>query len=453
MTKNLLILLGLAGLVFGFSIAIASRFNKPAGRSSRDVGSPRIATIDGDSMAPTYCGECTVLTCPDCSKDLKVALLGEGARLTCWQCGFPITTSSDTLHYLPGEKVSLIPLHEDADYQRNDVVVIEDDASNDATPSRQIKRIVALPGETWGTAAGDVVINGEVLQKSLSELREVAIEVYDSQHRPTKSTVLRPRWTSRSQNAALAGETGWQLSASPNLAAVYGKEDSSNWQWLDYHHWRCTTNPLPRDEDSPLLDNDSYNSQLSRELNPVTDLLLEVSLVHSNDASFALQLSDPSDNFVARIDVANGTAQLFKSDVEIAAGKLQDRKPLPPPEQLFHFTFCDRQVILAIDGNLILTAPWNKPLLATFVENPPLPKIAIGASHGSMTIKRVRLLRDLYHLGPRGQATPWQSPAPLAAGTYAVLGDNSPVSIDSRHFAPDGIARRQITHRVTPAGR
>lgn len=192
MTKNLLILLGLAGLVFGFSIAIASRFNKPAGRSSRAEGSPRIATIDGDSMAPTYCGECTVLTCPDCGKDLKVALLGEGARLTCWQCGFPITTSTDVLHYLPGEKVTLVPLTEGADIQRHDVVVIEDDSSNDATPSRQIKRIVALPGETWGTAAGDVVINGEVLQKSLSELRGVAIEVYDSQYRPTKSTALHP---------------------------------------------------------------------------------------------------------------------------------------------------------------------------------------------------------------------------------------------------------------------
>jgi len=55
-----------------------------------------------------------------------------------------------------------------------------------------------------------------------------------------------------------------------------------------------------------------------------------------------------------------------------------------------------------------------------------------------------RIWRDIYYLDPDGLSRPWQAPSPLTQDEYALLGDNQPVSVDSRHWTPAGVRKQEI---------
>jgi len=55
---------------------------------------------------------------------------------------------------------------------------------------------------------------------------------------------------------------------------------------------------------------------------------------------------------------------------------------------------------------------------------------------------------QVHYLDPAGLARDWTAVAPLAADEYFLLGDNQPVSIDSRHWG--GISRQAILGLVRP---
>jgi signal peptidase I len=68
---------------------------------------------------------------------------------------------------------------------------------------------------------------------------------------------------------------------------------------------------------------------------------------------------------------------------------------------------------------------------------------------GKMICKSPQELKRLPHvhyLDPAGLARDWTADAPLAADEYFLLGDNQPVSIDSRHWG--GISRKSIVGLV-----
>jgi hypothetical protein len=58
--------------------------------------------------------------------------------------------------------------------------------------------------------------------------------------------------------------------------------------------------------------------------------------------------------------------------------------------------------------------------------------------------------RDIQYLAPGGRPGDWLAEQPLASGAYALLGDNTTVSTDSRQWsaAAGGIPGSQILGRV-----
>lgn len=106
---------------------------------------------------------------------------------------------------------------------------------------------------------------------------------------------------------------------------------------------------------------------------------------------------------------------------------------LPPSngERLIEVSLFDRQFLLAIDGQTIIAYPYDRPELPP---PPPSRSLAIGTQGLAATIGGLRVYRDVYYthpIGPRGHSLGTQ-PICLAGNEYYVLGDNSPISEDSR---------------------
>jgi hypothetical protein len=82
-------------------------------------------------------------------------------------------------------------------------------------------------------------------------------------------------------------------------------------------------------------------------------------------------------------------------------------------------------------------------------QRPPGPRgetphpLAIGVAGLSLDVSDLVVWRDLYYLHPSGSGADWQADSPLASDSFALLGDNTAVSIDSRAWA-GGVRRGQI---------
>jgi hypothetical protein len=63
---------------------------------------------------------------------------------------------------------------------------------------------------------------------------------------------------------------------------------------------------------------------------------------------------------------------------------------------------------------------------------------------GTCRFDNLRVLRDIYYLDAQNLGGEWKS---TASAGYGLLGDNPPVSIDSRHW-DHAIRREQILGRV-----
>ena len=72
--------------------------------------------------------------------------------------------------------------------------------------------------------------------------------------------------------------------------------------------------------------------------------------------------------------------------------------------------------------------------------DPPACPLALGVEGLEVTVGDLRVYRDVYYTDPVGSRGHRGSsrPVPLGAGQYYVLGDNSPVSEDSRHWPAGG---------------
>ena len=88
-------------------------------------------------------------------------------------------------------------------------------------------------------------------------------------------------------------------------------------------------------------------------------------------------------------------------------------------------------VLAAIDGAIVFEFDY-RPSSGPSADDQP--RLSVGASGGSVRLESPQVYRDVYYLGPGG-ATQWEAPQAVAASQWFVLGDNVPVSLDSRLWA------------------
>jgi signal peptidase I len=105
----------------------------------------------------------------------------------------------------------------------------------------------------------------------------------------------------------------------------------------------------------------------------------------------------------------------------------------------------DEQLVLAVAGETVIRreyAPLDGPL------QPTSRPLGIAGRRGVCSVAKLRVYRDIFYLNPfRGDWT-WAGPAPLGDDAYLLLGDNTPLSNDSRHWSVPGLRREQIVGKV-----
>jgi signal peptidase I len=310
--------------------------------------------------------------------------------------------------------------------------------SADDNGSLAVKRVVGLPGETVSVRQGDIYIDGRIQRKTLEQLRRMAILVHDADYRPVRDEHPLPsRWRVESLPSC------WFPSGSEGLFSTTSSP-AERTDWLAYHHWRCMKGPWPRTDEYAILDNYGYNQGVSRQLHRVSDLLLVVrARISSPWGVLSLGLHDGYKWFDIRLCMDSRVIQLNCGSQKLATAAL------PPLAYARGVTIavatCDRQVLLAIEKQPILRVPYE-PGESPF--EPTASPLRIGAEGADVDIHRIQIFRDLHYLGPRGLGAAWTSSEPLRSDEVFVIGDNVPVSRDSRHWEQPGVATKRLLGRV-----
>lgn len=320
---------------------------------------------------------------------------------------------------------------------RGDIVAAQDPGSADVLV---IKRVAALPGESLAIRGGDLYSDQQILRKSPAEWREVRVLVHDDRFQPRKTLGLPARWQ------AVSARSGWKPVAggfehAPAAVGPSGEDEDEDeidvGDWLAFQPWRCS-GQRSRTEVVPILDNDGYNQALHRNLNAVPDVGVSCWLLATDRSSFRFSAVDGTLRFEARFNPAEGTIGLFQNGDQVAFREAKmhfDRRPVA-----IEFALCDRQVFVIFDGRTMIRHAYERRAVQPIDIKQPL----LIAADGALTLSELRVWRDIYYLDPLGQDRPWETDGPLAADAFALLGDNPPVSIDSRNWQAAGIPRRDI---------
>ncbi|HAW28961.1 MAG TPA: hypothetical protein DCY03_12705, partial [Planctomycetaceae bacterium] len=187
----------------------------------------------------------------------------------------------------------------------------------------------------------------------------------------------------------------------------------------------------------------AYNSGLENQTAiPVHDFLFECDLqARSPEGELAIELFDGQHHFRNFIDFKRRQVNLFIDDQKqpIRTGPLHSDFRSQPVK--LEMSVMDRQVLFAINGELAY-----QPLL--FSKNSePREEIRIplqfGARGGTFKLTGMKLFRDIHYT--RGKALHGvDEPYQLDQNSYFMLGDNSPVSLDSRSWADGKVDQKYL---------
>ncbi len=398
--------------------------------------------ISTGSMAPQLLGFHKRVACPGCgfefARGVNVDYPTTRPVATCINCGQTGISISD----VPRNEGDQLLVHKLpwilSEVKRWEPIVFR-------RPGREtmvfVKRVIGLPGESVQIADGNIHVDGRLCRKTLAQQRATRVSVYDDRFRPPGPST---RWT--------LGQ-GW----SDRRGRFRFEPAQTATSWLDYRHRDI-------DQPGPVRDRYAYNPRQPRSrTRPVRELMVTLLAIESAVAKRPGQLRIELDIETHRVawvrDLGRGqqwleidgrqgtTVGLTRGDV----GKAR----------LLEFSTIDDTLQAAVDGRRVFPAspldssarPGFRDRLAenprggTSVEDGSAgPLLRLGARGGPLSIADIRIDRDLfYRRGPGQHATrrPWA----LGRDEYFVLGDNSPVSLDSRSWSIPAVPGRLIVGR------
>ncbi len=378
--------------------------------------------------------------------------------------------------------------YEFRDPRRWEVVVFQ----NQKDPAQAyVKRVAGLPGEQIQILEGDLYVNNELKRKPFDVQRAVRIPVSDYFHQPEdEDPDWRLRWSVVSESQF------WQLDEDSISFQSPNTSSSSSMNWILYEHWirtggdHVTRVPLttwpaevsvpddPRlsyengelisvgtftafekrqwqqkndhpeyrhalemlyeqSHTSPIVDDYGYNFYENRKHFVQHDLMLSMTISKlEGSGTFEAQLTDGAEVFRLVIDPGAREMALHQSGMSLPIWTVPFVFPENPTAVEIDFSLFDQQVVVAIDGT-----PVHKsvPFVPTRKREPLRRPARIGAQALDFELTALKLYRDVYY------TTKSEDPDDiyeLKSDEFFVLGDNSPVSVDSRVWENPAVPRR-----------
>ncbi len=414
-------------------------------------------------------------------------------RARCPNCGH----TSIEVAALPRNHGDQLLVHKNAYLYRQpkrwEVVVFR----NPARPTQAyVKRIVGLPGESVAIVDGDIYVGGTIQRKDWNAQRSIRIPVYEDVHQPQNEAEWRPRWNPEPGAATWAHtDNGFTLDHQSSGDSV----DGDTLSWVNYQHWLLSGgrhrtlvfvdeeiddailsgipggpmqfNPdtgrllcrgaLPLAARDRLLQvsddpdyveaihtlyeqsharpvSDVYGYNESDGLEPtvkVRDLMFSLELtIGGGDGEMVVEMSDGLHTFQLVMVTSTGQLRLHVEGTNepVRVGKFPGS--IIGRQFSLEMSLMDRQVLVAIDEDEVFEA-WNMP--KNDQKAPGTSKPArFGARGLQVNVEALKLYRDVYYTR-KG----YRSPYTLGVNDYYVLGDNSPISFDSRSWTNGAVGR------------
>jgi len=447
--------------------------------------------IETGSMAPGLYGWHRKATCPQCgwSFAIGVARTDGDLEAVCPNCDhaeIPVPAISAETGHSTNTAGDRVMVHKWAFDQhplrRWEIAVFR---NPQRMTENYFKRIVGLPGETVQIRDGDLYINGKIARKSLTTQRQMRIPVFDNDFPPKheKDTARPPQWRPLNFNSNWTAEgNSFLYASSETINAPLDRLVFQRWiqqgslktnvvpltQWpegaappdpyfsnVTYDadqqtliclgvmtsgmrdrllklsaddRFRQAVQQLYHDSHTGVVtDRYGYNGP-SGEL-PVRDIMLSLELQSTvGEGEFVMRLTDGLEIVDCRFDFSARTIELFGSQSTEPIWQVPFPSPLSAGSCLVEMSLIDHQCLVAINGVQMAEA-WTYKAPETPPPTPTQP-VELAASGVALKISHLQLFRDVYYRSKPTEVG--YSPYVLGEDEYFALGDNSPISEDSR---------------------
>ncbi|MEZ6151038.1 MAG: S26 family signal peptidase [Pirellulaceae bacterium] len=411
---------------------------------------PQRYQVASSSMFPTLLGPTRQAKCAACQFEFPVAAETYRPELPtrCERCGGSCDVAA-AVH--PGQTAELEPLSFDGlagqdpahHLRRWDLIAFQEPPSG----STQVKRVWGLPGETIELRDGELWVDGELLRKSLSELRRLAVPVYDLKH-STSGLWWLSTMDEASQPARLSLKPGQIVRFQFCRPAPIHPSEVPAERWL---------------EASPMVDSYSINQGLSTALHAVDDCLLSLRLsqplhgelaieMHLHERVIRVVLESAGEPLESRLSSpVNDAEPTSDTDQAVATWRIVGQMQIDVGRcdgRLLLESDLQSRVIEADELELAFSAAPNAPSTDTPWGSHELFRLDASVP---LDITQLQLSRDLY-LAPATHGSPNHESSNTPSGSlagYYVLGDNLPVSLDSRQQF-GRIPPSQVLGRIIP---
>jgi signal peptidase I len=396
-------------------------------------GFPVFCVVQGGSMATTLLGSHVDCTCPSCnftfSRDAQDC--DDSPSAVCPNCAAKFALPAGP-RVLAGDRVLIDRTAFQVRRPRRWEVVAFQRFGDEQ--ELVVKRVVGLPGEEIQIIDGDIYADGKIQRKTLRQQRALRVLVHDDDY-----AGATPRW--RPQDAG----SNWTRQ---HGRLVHAENTGDDIGWLVYNH----ASPGSDNAQAParVTDYGFYNRgrfQRDDAVHPMADVAMSFRIdeLHGRGLLW-LQATDGRDEFMVRIDPAAGKFLVLKNREKNRQAPVAASGDLPDSlrGQTIEVSLFDRQFLFAIAGRTLAAIAIDTPGPPPLADQP----LAIGAEGLGVIVDRLRVYRDVYYTEPpfalpgrplAGHAQTGDNAfsCVLGAEEYFVVGDNSPVSEDSRTWTED----------------